>query len=565
MGNQPDTSKYAVIYPRQSTGEQVKENIYSLERQLRLKDLAIRHGFAEEYVLVLDEDLGVSGRRIDLRAGFTRALKMIEQGVVGAIYVEDLTRLSRDERTIDQMIIADACERSGTLIYMGGSWYDMCDPAQRMSYKYQAVGLSESWKAHLQKLHGAQRDKARQGKVASRALSYGYRVNRDVPRRHPDRDKLVIYEPEAAIIRAVVAKLFEAGSIRELYRQIHPTYWPNGKLLNYRMLNNILTNPIYRGHYHWGGEFVEFAHEPIIPPDVAAEIDRLRSLNKATKRGESEAAGVLVGLIYCPECRRRLYGNRSRTRPDYRCGRNHPYETTDGPRFHFCVSMNVIDRVVMADLWRRMDDGLIDQIVGQLESERQAQANVVDLSEGSRKALQRKIDGLSKSLSDPDVTESVRKILLQQLDQTAKELDAIEQSRPYNPHLAYDIDFYEDLKKKPSFLASLPLTWDDEPVQWRRSWIRRFIERVEVSNPSRGCYDVTIHYLNGHREVLRHYTKPGVTEGELEVLRVLWNDPDRPSYGWGKWMIERLKAHGYHRCPAGIRRAVAIALGRKVK
>lgn len=562
---QLDVAKYAVIYPRQSTGEQVKENIYSLERQMKLKELALAAGFSEDLILVVDDDLGLSGRRIEKRPGFSRALKMIEQGIVTAIYVEDLTRLSRDERTIDQMIIADACERSGTLIYMGGSWYDMRDPAQRMSYKYQAVGLSESWKAHLQKLHGAQKDKARLGKVASRPPDYGYRVKRDVPRRHPDRDKLVPDEGEAAIIRMFVAKLFEVGSIREMYRQINPTYWPNGKLVTYRTVCKILTDPVYRGHYKWGDMLVEGSHEPIITPEQAAEIDRLRGLNKATKRKEPNAKTVLTGVIFCATCQRRMYNNRANNKPDYRCARNHPYDSTDGPKFHFCVASNVVDRLVLEDLWQRLDEGLVGEIADLLRGQAESQAQLADFGEASRRSLQRKIEGLSRSLSDPDITETARKILLQQLDQHAKELEALELRRPHNPHLAEDIAFYEKLRSNPGFLSSLPLTWEDEPSQWRRSWVRRFIERVEVENPGRGHYRVKVRYLDGREFQLERFTKPGVTEEELALVRRLWHDPERPPHKWSAWMIERLKEHGFHRCTRGAYRTVALALGRKTK
>lgn len=566
MRHQLDVTKYAIIYPRQSTGEQVKENIYSLERQMRLRELAIEHGFEEEKILVVDDDLGRSGRRIELRPGFSRALRLIDQGVVAAIYVEDLTRLSRDERTIDQMVIADACEKAETLIYMGGSWYDMRDPAQRMSYKYQAVGLSESWKAHLQKLHGAQRDKARQGKCASRPPDYGYRVNREVGRRHPDRDKLIPDPGEAAIIKAIAAKVIEVGSIREAYRQINPTYWPNGKLVTYRTVCKVLTHPVYRGHYAWGDEIVENSHEPIITPEMAAQIDRIRDINRAVKRKEPKAGGILVGFIYCATCNRKMYGSRSNVRPDYRCSRNHPYEVTDGPRSHFCVGMNVLDRLVLEDLWRQLDAGLVGKVLKELQGQEAEKADVTDLAEANRRALQRKIDGLSKSLADPDISEMSRKILLQQLEQTAKELEMLEDHhRPRNQHLAEDIAFYEKLRKNPGFLASLPLTWDDEPIDWRRSWIRRFIERVEVTNPSRGCYDVAIHYLNGEVSRGRHYTKPGVTEEELTLVRRLWDDPERPDRYYAEWMIGRLQEHGFHREKRGIYRTLRLALGLKTK
>lgn len=67
-------AKLAIVYVRQSTPQQVIENRESLARQYALADHARSLGWPDERVLVIDEDLGLSGRTADIRLGFQRLL-----------------------------------------------------------------------------------------------------------------------------------------------------------------------------------------------------------------------------------------------------------------------------------------------------------------------------------------------------------------------------------------------------------------------------------------------------------------------------------------------------------
>lgn len=556
-----DTTKLALVYPRQSSQDQVDNNIYSLERQMQLREQAMRDGFPEDQIIVIADDLGLSGRSIEKRPGFSRALKMIGQGAVAAIYVEDLTRLSRDERTIDQMIIADECEKGGVLIYMGRSWYDMRDGGQRQSYKYQAVGASEYWKSHMTKLYENHRWKAMQGKAAAKP-PVGYRPKRDVPKNHPDRDRLQVHEEEAAVIRALVAKLPEAGSVRGLHRMTYPTYWPDGSVVTFAILQKVLKNPMYRGTYVWGTVQVENAHEPIILPEQAAMIDHLTAVNRATKRKKSSSDGaVFSGLVYCPTCDGRIYSSASAGQPTYRC---ESFNQARERSHHFSVRSSYIDAMVMEDLWTRFQAGYVDSLIGVLQEQKAARAVIIDLGESTRRILQRKVDGLSKSLADPDVSEIARKVLLQQLDQAARDLELAEKQMPISPSLDADLAFYEALRKDKDFHAILPLTWDDEPLEWRRSWVRRFIRRVEIEQIEKGRSKVTVHYLDGSQSTLGYRVKASVQPEELAALRALWERPDRPKWGWAQWLADKMQEQGFstnrRRVFLMMNRAQALAL-----
>jgi hypothetical protein len=63
--------RLAVIYLRQSSMAQVREHTESTTRQYGLAEVAVALGWARQDVLVIDTDLGVSGRWGVARAGFT--------------------------------------------------------------------------------------------------------------------------------------------------------------------------------------------------------------------------------------------------------------------------------------------------------------------------------------------------------------------------------------------------------------------------------------------------------------------------------------------------------------
>ena len=68
-------SRTAVVYVRQSTVQQIQRHQESTRIQYGLKDLAERLGWLREQIVVIDEDLGVSGASAEGRAGssLTRA------------------------------------------------------------------------------------------------------------------------------------------------------------------------------------------------------------------------------------------------------------------------------------------------------------------------------------------------------------------------------------------------------------------------------------------------------------------------------------------------------------
>ena len=66
------TQRAAFVYIRQSTPGQVEHNRESTARQYALADKACQLGWSKEQVVIVDEDLGLSGSGTDKRSGFAR-------------------------------------------------------------------------------------------------------------------------------------------------------------------------------------------------------------------------------------------------------------------------------------------------------------------------------------------------------------------------------------------------------------------------------------------------------------------------------------------------------------
>lgn len=75
----------AYVYIRQSTPGQVEHNRESTARQYALADKAGQLGWPKQQVVVVDEDLGLSGSGTDKRSGFARLTSEVALAHVGIV------------------------------------------------------------------------------------------------------------------------------------------------------------------------------------------------------------------------------------------------------------------------------------------------------------------------------------------------------------------------------------------------------------------------------------------------------------------------------------------------
>lgn len=108
------TQRAAYVYIRQSTPGQVEHNRESTARQYALADRACQLGWQKEQVVLIDEDLGLSGSSTDKRAGFARLISAVALAEVGIVLGLEVSRLARNNA--DWYRLLELCGITDTLI-----------------------------------------------------------------------------------------------------------------------------------------------------------------------------------------------------------------------------------------------------------------------------------------------------------------------------------------------------------------------------------------------------------------------------------------------------------------
>src|SRR3979411_225416 len=107
-------ARMAIVYLRQSSAAQVEHNRESTDRQYALVNKAGDLGWPADKVVVIDEDLGVSGPGAVARSGFARLTAEVALGHVGLVLGLEVSRLARNNA--DWYRLIDLCGLSNTLI-----------------------------------------------------------------------------------------------------------------------------------------------------------------------------------------------------------------------------------------------------------------------------------------------------------------------------------------------------------------------------------------------------------------------------------------------------------------
>ncbi len=249
------TRRVAFVYIRQSSPQQVENNRESTARQYALVERACELGWSREQVLIIDEDLGLSGSGSVVRSGFARMTAEVALGHVGIVLGLEVSRLARNNA--DWYHLLDLCGMTDTLIGDSDGIYHPAVFNDRLILGLKGT-MSEA-ELHIlrARLDGGIRNKAARGELR-RGLPVGFVWG--------EEDGEVCFDPNEAVvsaIRTVFAKFIELGSVRKVW------LWFRSENLNfplrahmkseirwvaptYTALHHVLTNPVYAGAYAYG-------------------------------------------------------------------------------------------------------------------------------------------------------------------------------------------------------------------------------------------------------------------------------------------------------------------------
>lgn len=327
--------RLALIYVRQSTLMQVREHTQSTARQYALADEAARLGWPASAIMIIDADLGLSGRSTAGRTGFKELVSRVCVGEVGAIFGLEISRFARSSADLQRLL--EFCSLSETLIVDADGIYDLQNFNDRLLLGLKGTMSEAELHILAGRLQESKRAAARRGELRF-PLPVGY--------LYDDEGHTIMDSHEE--IRAAVADVFTAfeatGSAygvvghfrtRLFPRRAYGGAWAGeirwGRLTHGRAVG-LLSNPAYTGAYVFGrfhscrvvdadGTIRTRAVErprcewPVVIQDhhpayvswatfLANEQRIAANYTRSGARPPREGTALLQGMVFCGSCGR---------------------------------------------------------------------------------------------------------------------------------------------------------------------------------------------------------------------------------------------------------------------
>ena len=345
----------AFVYVRQSSPAQVEYNRESTVRQYALREKAQELGWAKEQVIVIDEDLGLSGSGFAERSGFTRMTAEVALGHVGIVFGLEVSRVARNNA--DWYRLFDLCSITDTLVGDSDGIYHPALFNDRLVLGLKGIMAEAELHILRARLEGGICNKAARGELR-RGLPVGFVWG--------DEDGEVRFHPDESVVstvRTVFSKFTELGSVRKVWLWFCSEGLPfplrshmksdiRWVAPSYHTIHQVLTNPVYAGAYAYGKShrerYVDYqgrlrkrtrllpmAEWPVLLPEHhpgfidwatfqanQARIDANEHPQPHQAGGAVREGGALLqGLATCGKCGRRLhthYTGRTSS-PGYHC------------------------------------------------------------------------------------------------------------------------------------------------------------------------------------------------------------------------------------------------------
>ena len=249
------TQRAALVYIRQSSPAQVEYNRESTARQYGLVDKACQLGWGKEQVIIIDEDLGLTGSGWVKRSGFARMAAEVALGHVGIVLALEVSRVARNNA--DWYRLFDLCSITDTLVGDSDGIYHPALLNDRLVLGLKGIMAEAELHVLRARLDGGIRNKAARGELR-RGLPVGFVWG--------EEDGEVCFHPDESVvstIRTVFSKFTELGSARKVwlwFRSEGLSFPTRANMKSeirwaaptYTAIHSVLTNPVYAGAYAYG-------------------------------------------------------------------------------------------------------------------------------------------------------------------------------------------------------------------------------------------------------------------------------------------------------------------------
>jgi DNA invertase Pin-like site-specific DNA recombinase len=552
-------ARKAIVYLRQSSERQVRQNIESQRLQYEMAERIRGLGWQE--IEIVNSDLGCSAAMAAAsREGFERVISSVALGEVGIVVSREVSRLSRTDK--DWCRLVEVCQIFGTLIGDEQQVYDLNYLDDQLVLGIKGTLSVVELKVLRQRLQAGQESKARRGELFKR-LPVGYvRDGTGKVALHPDRRV-------CEAIGLVFTKFREVWSVRQTFQWFrdHDVELPANPILGARLVwkiptqslvADILRNPFYAGAYVWGRRpmetlliegrlkkrqaahrrpeecrvFIAGHHVGYIDWATYEENQRMTRRNSVTwETDESMSAiragqGLLVGLLRCGHCGRKLhvrYWGGTGTNARYLCRGDYD----DGGQYCIGFGGAMVDR--------RLSDELL-KVISPLGVEASLKA-MEELSSGEaaqRAALSSKLEQLEyeakRAFEQYDVVDARNRLAAGELErrwnQKLEEIETVRQQLTCLAERRYSLSAEEEASIL-SMGEHFSEIWhsDDCPPTLKKMIFRTLIEEIiGRSDPGKKTLHFTIHWKGGRHTQLemdrpRSATETATPMEALEIIR----------------------------------------------
>ena len=534
--------RQAVVYIRQSSAHQVRNNRESSDRQYALARRAEELGWSSKSIQTIDDDQGRSGTSSAHRHGFKKLLAEIGAGQVGVILALEASRLARS--SADWHRLVEICVVTKTLLADEGAVYDPRDPNDRLLLGVKGT-ISEAELFTLRcRLHDGRWNKARRGELA-RSLPVGYvRAESGEIIKHPDRqiqgrlNYIFRLFARYKVARRVLLQLVEEKL------KIPAKIWggpQHGNVIwkepDFAELMRILHNPTYAGAYVYGEkEYDSFDRSPkngrakvrqraiedwpvclqgACPAYITWDqfVNNQRVLRSNWYRAESrgaprKGAALLQGIVYCGRCGARMsvlhYSTKEQRSPGYGCF--YKYQRNGGPICQ-CMSARVIDEAITNLFLSVVSPAKIDialQALKELDTNRQEACRQWEMQ------MQQADYEVELARRRYESTDPGNRMVAAELEAHWEEaLRQRERLRQQHAEFQRSQDqavLDQDCRLVKELTNNLPLVWNaaTTSMQERKTLLRFLVNRVHLDGVSeKGKIRIEVEWHTGKRSSLK--------------------------------------------------------------
>lgn len=548
-----------MIYLRQSSQFQVEHHTGSTARQYALQDLAAAWGWSTDRIIVVDNDLGVSGSKIGVRMGFLQMISLITSSQVSAVFTVHVDRFARNLLEFAQL--TTACEQFQVPWVVDGRVIELDQGSDRLLAMILGVFAEHENRDRVHKMRSSLLAKIREHKSALGMPPIGYdapiaetafarRRRSWGPQWVKSADPLVVQAVEeiftqfrlTGTVGAVVRALRRTGQripcrrmdglqygtvefhlptsarVRQILR--NPCYTDAFVFLRARLTTKSAVPgipahavPMRRPPEEW--EIVREHHEPYLSwEEFWANQDRMRASRSVRGSTPRQGAALLGRLLVCGHCNYRLhvhYGRHGQTVAigGYRC----PPSKSTGRWECLNVIASVVELPVLAEVLQTLhgvtaqavEDALAQEQAAR-DQQRHLHAHELQQAEAAVTLAERRFKAV-----DPANTLVARQLEAEYeaaLRQCAQLRYAQSQAAPPpDPQ-----EGVTDVTSLLAIAADVQRVWAHPAVtnEERKELLRALLDRIVVRETTPGVMELTLHWHGGKVSTVQGYRKTGI-------------------------------------------------------